>query len=574
MKNRYYRFGLIIVAVLVIVAAAYGADPEIPQIAPIKPAVINDNYGFVAPRLDLDHVVSKMATTGLRGVRQTAAALPTSFDWRETGKVTAVKNQSVCGACYSFAALGNIEARMLITEGVTYDFSENNAKECNYWQRSCGGGSYYDLADLFSKKGTVLESCDPYVASNVACNSACTPQQVLLDWLIISTDDIPDDSVLKSYIYTYGPVYTTLYAGDGSAPSWNTEFNNYNGSYTLYYAGTNASNHAVLIVGWDDDLTHAGGTGGWIVKNSWGTSWGGTCGYGAQGGYFTIAYGSANIGTWSAVAVNLTDYDATQDLYYYDEGGWMTQLGYGNPTGWSLSKFTPVENTKLTRVEFWTTDATTDIDIYVYDNFDSGTRTVSTLMGYQYDRSYDQPGYYSVDLVAPIDLTMGDPVYVVVKFTNESYGYPVVCDNTAPVEASTTYLSGNGANGSWYELGTNLSIDAAVRIRTDPSLVQSSDEDPDVLPDRFRLEPNYPNPFNPVTTISYSLEERSHVVIAVYNLLGQKVVTLVDNEISAGEHFVQWDGRDETGQPVSTGVYLYRIESEQFSASRKMVLLK
>ena len=573
MNLRYLKQSLIFLSVF-LMAAAYGAVPEKPQIAPIKPASSSSDYGLMTPRMDLDHVHPRMVAVGRRGTRQIASALPARFDWRETGKVSSIKNQSVCGACYSFAGIANIESRLLITEGTTYDFSENNAKECNYWDRSCGGGSCYDLADLFSKKGTILESCDPYVASDVSCNSSCTPQKVLLDWLIISTSTVPDDSILKSYIYNYGPVYTTYYAGDGNDPSWDNEMSTYDGSYTMYYTGTYQSNHAVLIVGWDDDLVHAGGTGGWIVKNSWGTSWGGTCGYGAEGGYFYIAYGSANIGTWSAVSVNLTDYDSTQNLYYYDEGGWMTQMGYGNPTCWAMSKFTPVENTKLTRVEFWTTDATTDIDVYVYDDFNTTSRSLSNLLGYRYDTSFAEPGYHSIDLVAPADLTSGDPIFVAVKFTDESYNFPVVCDDTPPIETATTYLSSNGASGSWYELGSGLSIDGALRIRTDPSLVQSNDDDPETLPNRFRLEPNYPNPFNPITTIVYSVEQRTHVNIAVYNMIGQKVAVLVDNEISAGEHSVQWNGCDADGRPVATGVYFYRIETEQYRATRKMVLLK
>ena len=104
--------------------------------------------------------------------------------------------------------------------------------------------------------------------------------------------------------------------------------------------------------------------------------------------------------------------------------------------------------------------------------------------------------------------------------------------------------------------------------------MQSNDDDPETLPNRFRLEPNYPNPFNPITTIVYSVEQRTHVNIAVYNMIGQKVAVLVDNEISAGEHSVQWNGCDADGRPVATGVYFYRIETEQYRATRKMVLLK
>jgi hypothetical protein len=129
-----------------------------------------------------------------------------------------------------------------------------------------------------------------------------------------------------------------MYAGDGDA--WETEFMNYNGSYTLYYPGTEPVNHMVLIVGWDDSLIHAGGTGGWIVKNSWGTDWGGTCGYGTERGYFTIAYGSASIGTDSCFVYAWQDYDPNGGIMFYDEvGGWTSAWGCSNTTGWGLCKF-------------------------------------------------------------------------------------------------------------------------------------------------------------------------------------------------------------------------------------------
>ena len=136
------------------------------------------------------------------------------------------------------------------------------------------------IASLFSRKGAVQDSCDPYVALDVDCNSSCPPQKTVLGWSQIVGGVVPDSNVLKAYIQTHGPVHTSMYAGDDDR--WDSEFSAYNGSYTLYYPGTEKPNHAVLIVGWDDNLAHQGGRGAWIVKNSWGTNWGGTCGYGTQ----------------------------------------------------------------------------------------------------------------------------------------------------------------------------------------------------------------------------------------------------------------------------------------------------
>jgi hypothetical protein len=100
------------------------------------------------------------------------------------------------------------------------------------------------------------------------------------------------------------------------------------------------------------------------------------------------------------------------------------------------------------------------------------------------------------------------------------------------------------------------------------------DEDGDMLPRRFQLRQNYPNPFNPVTTIDYHLPLRSHVTIEVYNVLGQKVRTLVDREESAGSHTVSWDGTTSSGKSIATGVYLYRFQAGDYVETKKMLLSK
>jgi len=94
------------------------------------------------------------------------------------------------------------------------------------------------------------------------------------------------------------------------------------------------------------------------------------------------------------------------------------------------------------------------------------------------------------------------------------------------------------------------------------------------LPKEFKLYNNYPNPFNPVTTIAYDLPVASDVRVEIYNVLGQGVVCLVDQNQPAGQYKVVWDGKDERGQTVASGMYFYRIDADRFSESRKMILLK
>ncbi len=432
--------------------------------APEEPPPVIDGHGtgYIPPLMDLSHLTGQTIPQELV-LQAPSLGQPASFDWRSQGKVTPVKDQGTCGSCYAFAAIANIESKILIDgTGCTCDFSENNAKECNWYDSSCSGGNYYKMASWFSKKGTVLESCDAYVASDVACNGTCTYQRMLLDWRLICGNVVPDTSLLKTYIQNYGPIYTSFWAD--SSYGFNSS---YDGSYTMYSTNTTAPNHAVLIVGWDDSLTHDGGTGGWIVKNSWGTDWGGPCGYGSEGGYFTIAYQSASIGKYSSFIYDWQDYDDNGDLYYYDEGGWTNSFGTGSDTTtWGLCKFIPSSDTRVTRVEFWTNDVTTDIDIRIYDDFDGSNLT--NLLASKLNNSFSEAGYHSVALDSPLSVTSGDDIFAVVQFTNDSYEWPIVIDILGPLETGRTYISVTGADGTWIALGTGTGYDCdiAIRVRT------------------------------------------------------------------------------------------------------------
>lgn len=94
------------------------------------------------------------------------------------------------------------------------------------------------------------------------------------------------------------------------------------------------------------------------------------------------------------------------------------------------------------------------------------------------------------------------------------------------------------------------------------------------LPMTFEVRQNYPNPFNPTTVISFSLPEHLEVRLDIFNILGQRVRALVDKTMSPGDYAVEWDGRNETGYPVATGIYLYRLAAGEFVSSKKMMLIK
>ena len=447
-----------------LIQANPGARPVAPYRAPTRePSVPASNLGFIPPELDLSHLKGQ----GLPRQASVQAAFPARLDWRESGKVSSVKNQSSCGSCYAFAALANLESRLLVDGAGLLNLSENNAKECTwdalngfaageYYVGGCAGGNYDMVANLLTLKGAVAESCDPYTPIDVECNSGCTPVKTLLGWHMISDGSMASTAVLKTYLQNYGPLYTTMYA---SFPGFGT----YDGSYTLYYNGTQGPDHAVLLVGWDDNLVHAGGTGAWIVKNSWGTNWGGTCGYGTERGYFALAYGSAKIGMFSSYATDWQDHDSTGGLLNYDEaGGFRGAIGYNSTTtGWALARFYPTRNTYASRVELWTTDATTDVDIYLYDDF-SGSAP-SNLRWSLLNQSFAEAGYHSVAVDPALPVWNGNDLVLVIKITNASYTFPIPVDTVGASQAGRTYASYSGASGTWSDMQGN---DVGIRVRT------------------------------------------------------------------------------------------------------------
>ncbi|HXF48338.1 MAG TPA: FlgD immunoglobulin-like domain containing protein [Verrucomicrobiae bacterium] len=99
-------------------------------------------------------------------------------------------------------------------------------------------------------------------------------------------------------------------------------------------------------------------------------------------------------------------------------------------------------------------------------------------------------------------------------------------------------------------------------------------EEKTTRPLAFSLGQNYPNPFNPTTTISFSLPKAEKVKLKIYNLLGQEVLTLVDGEKPAGTHQIVWNGRDENGTAVASGIYFYKLETASFKEVKRMIFLK
>jgi hypothetical protein len=146
----------------------------------------------------------------------------------------------------------------------------------------------------------------------------------------------------------------------------------------------------------------------------------------------------------------------------------------------------------------------------------------------------------------------------------------------------TQYLTDNYYTDSNLEWNTEYfyRVSAFIGYWTDYSNVVSVileyvDVSPDAdIPISYKIHQNYPNPFNPVTTLRYDLPEDAMVTITIYDVMGRKVISLVNSRRTAGYHSVQWNAMNDLGQAVSAGMYVYTIQAGEFRQIRKMVLLK
>lgn len=138
----------------------------------------------------------------------------------------------------------------------------------------------------------------------------------------------------------------------------------------------------------------------------------------------------------------------------------------------------------------------------------------------------------------------------------------------------TWNLHGGTADIDEDEVNASMSQGGTYAAFTTASPSGVHDDDPENLPYNFSVSQNYPNPFNPVTTIAYSVPSRTEVTVEIFNVLGQGVRTLVHETKSAGTYHAEWNGLDDAGLPVSTGVYLYRFTAGDTVQTKKMLLLK
>jgi len=250
-----------------------------------------------------------------------ARDLPPSFNWEDSGKITGIRNQGSCGSCWIFSSVAALEASYKIYRQLDYDLSEQQLLSCISYGWGCEGGWMEACYEHFRDFGAIRESDMPYQANDlIPC--AEDPSQVVAT--VNGWTAVPQDvNSLKTAVMT-APVAVAFTVYDN--------FHSYGGGCYYHEPGESESSHAVLIVGWDDDMCD--GNGAWRVKNSWGLNWG-------EDGYFWIQYGCCDFG-YAGALLNIDYVRIADDLYLPDASvgddynHQMTASGGTPPYHWSV----------------------------------------------------------------------------------------------------------------------------------------------------------------------------------------------------------------------------------------------
>ena len=361
--------------------------------------------------------------------------LPSRYNLADYGYVTSVKDQGTGGYCWAFTAISVLESCILKATGMEYDFSENNLINLNKLfsdyglsQTDQGGSIINALGYLLSWLGPVNDTFDeysPFTRLSPVLDSEMHVQNVLF----IDVKNQTDLNPIKEAIMKYGAVGTFLH--------WNDKYQKFSSYY--YDIENSTNNHAVTIVGWDDNYSKDNfaitppGDGAWIVKNSWGP-------YIGDNGYFYVSYYSGalnDVFSENSNSLNklytfiLNDTVRFDKNYQYDYAGVTRYYAQYSSDVWLKNVFTSTDSEFLAGVSTYFMQES-EYDIYIYVN---GQLTHN-------QSGSTKSGYYTINLNSFIPLKTGDVFEVVFNIRSLDGSNVSIVTNNAEDVTQNNYRTG------------------------------------------------------------------------------------------------------------------------------------
>lgn len=344
--------------------------------------------------------------------------LPDAYDMRDYGRVTPVRDQGRYGTCWAFASLGAFESTLMPEDEEV--FSTDHMTLCNSYNLGMnrGGEHTMSIAYLAAWQGPVYEADDPY--GDGKTNPDLTAVKHLEEALVINDRDF---DTLKSAIFRYGALETSLYSQMDYADSISAYYSEDNASY--YYDGEEVPNHDVVVVGWDDNYPKEKftkmpeGDGAFICKNSWGEEFG-------DDGYFYVSYYDTNICNKSVVYTRIGEADNYDKIYQSDLLGWVGLMGFGKEEAYFANVYKAGENEEIAAVSFYATDVNTEFEVYLVKNFEN----TDSLKDREFivSGSMKYAGYYTVEFPEAVRLDDNSKYAVVVKIKTPGAVHPIAIE--------------------------------------------------------------------------------------------------------------------------------------------------
>ena len=278
--------------------------------------------------------------------------------------------------------------------------------------------------------------------------------------------------------------------------------------------------------------------------------------------YNAVTDGFNEVGLEGTSLTEIAYDDNNPDLNIYEQEG-----------NWALAvRFTPpVTGAKINKVKVYisgdkgTGDGSASLAIY---DGDGNNGLPGSIILNPYHFTPQQPGWIEFQITGSPDINNDFYVAVIYDGTNT----PLI---GADLPGNNRTYEYNPDTQQWYNLSQLFpEADYTLFMRAVMTTTTAVAEIDSKVPQEFHISYNYPNPFNPSTSIRYALPEAEHVKVTIYDINGREVTQLVDNYQSAGTYVVTWNGKNNSGSQVSSGIYMYRIQAGNFIETRKMTLLK